>query len=116
MGDLLFWIGICLLGLAAAAGLWAASHLLRRRLPPWRASIVHGALATAGLVLVLLRAERGFETPAGLLMLMLAVLTGMALLSLHLLRKPSHGMLIALHALLALAGLAALVLGAMGGG
>jgi hypothetical protein len=103
-----------LLGLALAVGSWLAFELLREKAKPKLGpALVHGALAVAGFVLLLLTlggpargaatGAAGFDKVAAIT-LALAALPGLALFVAHLRRRRPSGMLLGTHAFLAITG------------
>ncbi|HEY9840164.1 MAG: hypothetical protein ACAI44_02665 [Candidatus Sericytochromatia bacterium] len=101
---------ICL-GLTVISGFWAGAYVLGQRLPPWRLAIGHGLAAALGLLAVFALLDSGRLTPGWPLFLLLGTLVaGIGLFSLHLRARPLPLALVLLHALLALCGLAGLLL------
>jgi hypothetical protein len=99
---------------AAAGGLIMAIGIFRGRRPPLPLAALHGAAAATGLILLAILWLGGqANTPmvAGLAILALAALGGFFLLSFHLRDKPHPKAVVALHALLAISGVVALLIG-----
>ncbi len=92
---------------AAALGLYLASHILRGRFPPWSLSPVHAFLGLVGLALLLTPMLEGW-TPTRLLvgagLLSTAALLGLTLAVFHLRKKMPPKGLVLVHASAAVSG------------
>lgn len=107
---------IVLFVLAALAGAYLASRLFKGQQPPWSATAVHGLLAASGLVLLLVGVTRqGLPATLPLVLMLLAAVGGFVLVSFHIRGKAAPKALIAVHALVAAAGLIGLLMYAFGG-
>jgi hypothetical protein len=105
-------ISLGLFVVAALFGLYMASRALRNALPPWPASIAHGALAAAGLVVLLyavITGALGGALMIGAVLLVVAALGGFLLLSFHLRKQPLPKAVVVIHALAAVLGVAAVL-------
>lgn len=112
-------VAVCLLLTGALFGIYMFTrHLRRRALPKW-ATILHGAFGAAGFGVVLLFMVR---TPGAtfardaVVILIAAIALGAVNLVFHLRRVRHRTVLIVLHALTAVAGVAMLGYGIIGGG
>lgn len=98
-------IAIVLFAIAALGGLVMAIGHFRGRTPPKPAiAAVHGVVAAAGLVVLLLAVMNigaGGAPALALVLFLLAALGGFALLGFHLRRKPLPGGLVGAHGLVA---------------
>lgn len=104
-------IALAIFALAALGGLYLAVHVLRGKLAPWLISLLHAALGAAGLVTLLLVVLDGGPPLAtwALALLAVAALGGFFLASLHLRSKLAPKGVVAVHALLAVAGFVTLL-------
>lgn len=110
----MLWIALVLLLAAAVGGLVMAVAIFGGRRPPLPLALVHGAAAAVGLLLVAkvwLDGDAGTPVLAGLGILVVAALGGFYLLSVHLRDRPHPRAVVALHAVLAVAGVGALLIG-----
>ena len=95
----------------ALGGGLAVWHLRPHAAPPWALGALHGVLGVAGLVLLLLALRgpprgvaegvAGFGTVA-VVLLAIALIAGLAVLAAHLRRRAIGGLLIAIHASVAI--------------
>jgi hypothetical protein len=102
---------------AAAGGLYLATRIFKGERPPIIIALVHGAVAAAGLVLVLLAALQGENSllvRAALTVLIVAALGGFYLFSFHVRGLPHPRGVIVLHALLAVTGVGLLLIAVAG--
>ncbi len=107
---------LVLFGIAALGGLLLATLRLKNRALPMPLALIHGAVAAAGLVaLLLLVLANGGAHNAGvaLVLFVVAALGGFFLFSFHLRNKPLPIPVMAVHALVAVAGFALLLLGVL---
>lgn len=110
----MIWIALSLFAAAAVGGLIMALKIFGDEAPPMALALVHGAAAAAGLALlawVVLQSQVGTAMQAALGILVVAALGGFFLFSFHLRGKAHPKAVVALHALLAVSGVVALVLG-----
>lgn len=110
----MLWIALVLFFLAAVGGLAMAVGIFRDRRPPMALAAAHGVAAALGLLLVArvwLDGDATAPVLAGLAVLVVAALGGFYLLSIHLRDKAHPKAVVALHAVLAVAGVAILLLG-----
>lgn len=108
------WIALVLFLAAALGGLFMAVRIFGDRKPPAAVAVIHGLAAAAGLVLlgkVWLDGQATSPMLAALLVLLVAALGGFFLLSFHLRDKPHPKTVVALHAVLAVAGAGVLLFG-----
>ncbi len=106
-------VAVILFAVAALGGAVLAVRRLRRQELPLSLALVHGVVAAAGLVLVLLAALGGSAAPLArwsLAAFVVAALGGFVLFSFHLRKKELPGGLVIVHALVAVAGFALLVM------
>ena len=98
---------------AAVGGLYMAARIFGGAVPPMAVALAHGALAATGLVLVIMAAMAPDAVPMvkyGAGILFLAALGGFFLLSFHLRKVPHPKGVVAVHALVAVAGVGCLLL------
>ena len=103
---------VCFL-IAAAGGLYMATHIFGGRMPPAAVAVLHGALAATGLVLAILAAVAAGAPDLvkyGAIILLVAALGGFFLLSFHLRKVPHPKGVVVLHALVAVTGVICLLL------
>jgi hypothetical protein len=98
-----------LFAIAALAGVYMAVRVFKGAMPPWPAAILHGLFAATGLALLLyLTFLAGTPQPQivtiAAAILVLAALGGFVVLSYHLRKQVPPKALVAMHALLAVAG------------
>lgn len=108
------WIAIALFLAAAVGGLIMAAGIFKDRKPPMALALVHGVAAAAGLLLIAyvwLQGNANTMLLAGLGILVAAALGGFFLFSFHVRDKSHPKAVVVLHALLAVGGVGALVLG-----
>jgi hypothetical protein len=105
-------IALGLFVVAALFGLYMGARAFRNALPPWPVAIVHGLFAASGLVVLLygvvMGSLGGLLTIAAVL-LVIAALGGFFLLSFHLRKQPLPKAVVAIHALAAVLGVAAIL-------
>lgn len=110
-------VAVAIFVLAALGGMLLSMSILRGRLPPNAVVMLHGAAGVVGIVLlILVMGETGFAGPVAwaLGLFIVAALGGLAMVFQHRQGKlPGKGM-VAGHALIAVAGLIALLVGAFG--
>lgn len=102
---------------AAVGGLVMAVKIFKGQVPPVLLAVGHGALAATALVLVLLAALAPAAPPLvkyGAGILVIAALGGFFLLSFHLRKLPHPKGVVAVHALVAVAGVGCLLLALAG--
>ena len=110
----MLWIALALFAAAAVGGLVMALKIFGDQKPPMALALVHGAAAAAGLVLlavVFLQGGAAMPLKIALGVLLVAALGGFFLFSFHLRDKPHPKAVVGLHAVLAVGGVVALVLG-----
>ncbi len=102
---------VIVFGLAALGGLVLASSVLRGRLAPWPASLLHAALGAVGLVLLFLAVQDGAGNRVfySRIILAIAALGGFYLASVHLKKEVAPGGLVMVHAGAAVIGFLLLV-------
>lgn len=107
---------VILFAVAALGGLVLGVLGLRQRdLPMWL-SLIHGAVAAAGLItliLVVLQGNAGLLLIISLILFLIAALGGFVLFSYHLRRKAHPKGLIVIHALAAVIAFVLLLFGSM---
>lgn len=106
-------LAVLLFLLAAVGGLYMAAHIFKGEFPPVFVAVAHGALAATALVLVILAALKPEAAPLvkyGAGILFLAALGGFFLASFHLRRVAHPRGVVVIHALVAVTGVACLVL------
>lgn len=107
-------LSVILFAVAALGGLVLGGLGLRRKdLPMWL-SIVHGIVAAAGLItliLVVLQGNAGLLLILSLILFLIAALGGFVLFSYHLRQKPHPKGLIVVHALVAVIAFVFLLIG-----
>ncbi|WP_394233937.1 hypothetical protein [Niallia oryzisoli] len=106
-------LSVILFAIAALGGLvLGVSGLRQRELPMWL-SLIHGLVAAAGLVtliLVVLQGNAGTLAIISLVLFLIAALGGFVLFSFHLRKKPHPKGLIVIHALAAVIGFVLLLI------
>jgi hypothetical protein len=112
-------IAVILFGLAALGGVYLASLRLRERELPLPIALVHGGVAAAGLVALLVSvvggsAPTGALAPAALGLFVVAALGGFGLFSFHLRKKPLPIPLMIVHALVAVSAYGCLLFAVFG--
>lgn len=110
----MLWIALVLFLVAAVGGLVMALAIFRDRKPSLTLASAHGAAAALGLLLVAKVWLDGDATAlvlAALALLAVAALGGFYLLSRHTRDRPHPKPVVALHAVLAVGGVAVLLLG-----
>ncbi len=98
---------IVLFALAAVGGLYLASRHWQGNPPPVAVALIHGLLAVAGLVIVIMVVMEGGDVgrlPIAIGLFAVAAIGGLVLFSLHVKGRPLPKPLIAAHALLAVSG------------
>jgi len=108
-------IAIILFLLAAVGGLIMALRIFKGRKPPAALAVIHGVVAATALVLVLLLVIGGGAHAAlvyGAVILVVAALGGFFLLTFHLRGAPHPKAVVVLHAVLAVVGVACLLVAA----
>lgn len=105
---------VILFALAALGGLVLAYLHLKKNGAPLGLAVLHGILAVAGLVLLLVFMSQGHA--AGFLMgavilFVLAALGGLFLFTLHIKTRPLPSAIIVLHAVIAVSGFLTLLIG-----
>lgn len=113
-------IAVILFGIAALGGGFLAALRFQDKELPMPLALVHGGVAAAALVTLLVSVVRSPEPTAGLapvalVLFVVAALGGFALFSFHLRKKPLPIPLVLVHAVVAVAGYACLLLGVFGG-
>jgi len=109
-------IALVLFLAAAVGGLVMATMIFRERKPPLWIALLHGAAAATGLLLLaMIWLDGKATTPvlAALAVLVIAALGGFFLLSFHLRDKPHPKAVVVLHAVLAVCGVGALLIGVL---
>jgi hypothetical protein len=102
--------------IAAVGGLLLAASVLRGRLAPWALSAVHALLGATGLGFLLVMFTRGAAggvITAALVILVIAALGGFYLASVHLKGRVAPKSIVAVHALVAVAGFLTLLSAAL---
>ena len=111
-------LALVLFALAAVGGLVMATSLVRgATLPPFAIAILHGAAAAGGLLALIVWLAGGGESSTatvGLVLMVVAALGGFLLFASHLRKKALPLGLVVVHALVAVAGFLALLVGAVG--
>ena len=98
---------VIVFAIAAVGGLVLASSVLRGKLAPWAISVLHALLGASGLVLLIvavLQGEGAGRATAALGLLVLAVLGGFYLASLHLRKQVAPKAVVFVHAGIAVVG------------
>ncbi len=98
---------LVIFAIAALGGLALASFVLRGKFAPWALSVVHALLGAVGLIILIVLLVRGStvqQVLAGFVLLLVAALGGFFLASFHLRGKLPHKAVVAVHAVLAVAG------------
>jgi hypothetical protein len=107
-------LSVILFAVAALGGLvLGVSGLRQRELPMWL-SLIHGVVAAAGLITLILgvvQGNAGTLTILSLILFLIAALGGFVLFSYHLRRKPHPKGLIVIHALVAVIAFVFLLIG-----
>jgi hypothetical protein len=104
---------IYVLAVAAVVGVYMAiQHSKGKSPPPTAAAVLHGLLAVAGVVLVLLGVMQGASKMHvwALALFVVAALGGLYLVSHHIRKRPLPGGVIAIHGVVAATGFVLLVL------
>jgi hypothetical protein len=108
---------LVLFGIAAVFGLTMAVQRFRGALqPPLPLALIHGALAAAGLLALILAVTSGGAVSlakVALVVLLIAALGGFFLISQHLSKKPLPIPVMVVHALVAVVGVVLLLVGVM---
>ncbi|HBA86199.1 MAG TPA: hypothetical protein DCZ95_19125 [Verrucomicrobia bacterium] len=107
---------LVLFALAALGGAVLAGLHLKAKSAPLSLAALHGVLAVAGVILLLVGISQGrFGTAAvaALVLFVMAALGGLALIGMHLRSRPLPAPLIFVHALLAVSGFVTLLVGAV---
>lgn len=111
-------LSIGILVLAAGLGVYMANRVLGDVLAPWPAAALHGLLAATGVGLLVYVIWLGTAQPAGVLwgtgVLLVAVLGGLVLAGLHLLKRLPPQLVVVVHALVGILGVSLLVAGVVG--
>lgn len=110
----MLWIALLLFAAAALGGLVMALKIFGDTKPPMALALVHGSAAAAGLLLlawIVIQGQAGTALQAALGILVVAALGGFFLFSFQLRDKPHPKAVVILHAVLAICGVVALVLG-----
>jgi|SRR5215471_180627 len=97
-------VAVVLFALAALGGIILAALHLKRKSAPIPLALLHGLLAAAGLVLLIIAVvQMASAGPAGvaLVIFIIAALGGFVLFTMHLTRKPLPAGLIVVHGLAA---------------
>lgn len=93
--------------LAALAGLYMATRVLRAQFAPWGASLLHAAFGATGLILLIVMLLKG-SAPQRLMiafvLLLIAALGGFLLASFHVRKKLPPSAIVYVHAGVAVAG------------
>jgi hypothetical protein len=111
-------ISIVLFAVAALGGAFLASLRFRGKDLPMPLALVHGVVAAAGLVTLLLAVLQGHAVGLATIalgILVVAALGGFVLFSFHLRRKPIPIPLMLVHAVVAVAGFGTLCASVFGG-
>lgn len=107
-------LSVILFAIAALGGLvLGVSGLRQRDLPMWL-SLIHGLIAAAGLVTLIIgvvQGNVGILAIISLVLFLIAALGGFVLFSFHLRKKPHPKGLIIIHALAAVIGFVLLLIG-----
>lgn len=101
-----------LFALAALGGLTLAIMHIRKSGAPMSLSLIHGLVAAAGLILLILamaRAELGGLVMVSVVLFVVAAVGGLMLLATHLRSRPLPAPLIVVHGLVAAAAFAVLL-------
>ena len=110
----MLFLSVILFAVAALGGLvLGVSGLRRRNLPMWL-SLIHGVVAAAGLITLILGivpGNAGTLPIISLILFLIAALGGFVLFSYHLRRKPHPKGLIVIHALAAVIAFVLLLFG-----
>lgn len=108
---------IALFLVAALGGLYMAARIFVGAMPPWAAVIIHGALAAAGLLVLLYAIFTGAQAAAltiGAGLLVIAALGGFFMFSYQLRNLPPPKAVVVVHAIAAVLGVACLLANALG--
>ena len=110
-------IAIVLFAAAAVGGIVLAILRLQGKALPMPVALVHGAVAAAGLVALIVAVfASGLKAKVPLLLFVIAALGGFVLFSFHLRRKAIPIPVMLIHAGVAVLAFALLVMGLYGGG
>ena len=105
---------VILFAVAALGGLVLGVLGLRQRNLPMPLSLLHGAVAAAGLITLILgvlQGNAGLLPTISLILFLIAALGGFVLFSFHVRRKPHPKGLIVIHALAAVSAFVLLLIG-----
>ena len=112
-------LAIVLFAVAAVWGAMLASLHLQGKALPWAAAIIHGGLAAAGLVALIVAAATGANTPGlakvALAIFIVAALGGFVLFSFFARKQKLPTPLVFVHGIAAVVAFVLLLIGKLGG-